>query len=343
MKPLAAHVVELPQPEDPFCLTVGQQHQEITPWIEMHPGCEIVLLLSGAQERYCEQHWMRIEPGNVSLIGCWESHSWRMLVPETTALVAYFSPEFLGDLHFDNIHWLSLFAPHPKDRPCGSSDKARRRLLNIASLIQDSVPGRVSDFESASITAWGHGGPRGAFTTWILGATPEDRPPAWETAVRVWLTEILLILYQDWGAQQDYLDRYHAHSGDLVRIMPALELGAGGDGELVRVSLKEAADACGFSVSQFRSIFRRTMGVSFGRFELARRLGQAARLLVTTDDSVESIADRCGFTDRSHLLRMFRQRYGKTPAAFRGEARESSEQAFKLVLESAEVGGLGPG
>jgi AraC-like DNA-binding protein len=67
------------------------------------------------------------------------------------------------------------------------------------------------------------------------------------------------------------------------------------------------------------------MGVSFGRFDLRRRLVEASRLLLSSGESVQSIAERCGFTDRSHLLRMFRRQYGKTPTEFRSAGASGRE------------------
>jgi AraC-like DNA-binding protein len=319
MSSLAAQVVEHPDAGESFGLVITEEQSESVPYFEMHQGFELVLLLTGSQERQCQQYNAALKPGNVALVSAWEPHSWRMATPGTTALVVYFLPEFLGDVHFEGIHWLSLFAAEPARRPRADGDEVRRRLLAIGHEVRTSAPSRIIHGHPPALAALGLGSRPGAITTRAVGDSPKNRPPAWETAVRLWVTQILLLLYQSWEHRQETRGNRRIESGHLAQILPALRLGTGPDGEVVRVSLEEAADACGLSVTQFRTVFRRTMGSSFGRFDLQRRLGQAARLLVTTRESVQQIAGKCGFTDRSHLLRMFRRRYGKTPAAFRSD------------------------
>lgn len=151
------------------------------------------------------------------------------------------------------------------------------------------------------------------------GTDSPQRCARTDTSRRLWVTQILLLLYQSWEHRREAARRPQVSSSHLAQILPALRLDTSGDGEALRVSLEEAADACGLSVTQFRSVFRRAIGLSFGRFDLRRRLVKASQLLLTTGESVQSIAEQCGFTDRSHLLRMFRRQYAKTPAEFRSE------------------------
>ena len=47
------------------------------------------------------------------------------------------------------------------------------------------------------------------------------------------------------------------------------------------------------------------------------RLQNAKRLLVTTHDSIEQVAENCGFDNTSNFIRLFKQRVGMTPTAFR--------------------------
>jgi transcriptional regulator GlxA family with amidase domain len=59
------------------------------------------------------------------------------------------------------------------------------------------------------------------------------------------------------------------------------------------------------------------MGLSFGELVLRQRGARAAQLLLSSDVSLEAIADELGFVDASHLHRMFARRYGYTPARYR--------------------------
>ena len=59
------------------------------------------------------------------------------------------------------------------------------------------------------------------------------------------------------------------------------------------------------------------MGVSFTTYLCDFRLNIAARLLVTTDDSILSIAESCGFFNLSYFNRTFKKKYGVTPGGYR--------------------------
>jgi AraC family transcriptional activator of mtrCDE len=53
------------------------------------------------------------------------------------------------------------------------------------------------------------------------------------------------------------------------------------------------------------------------RFVRDVRLQRAARLLRETDLSVDGVANRVGFSSRSHFSRAFRDDYACSPAQFR--------------------------
>ena len=53
--------------------------------------------------------------------------------------------------------------------------------------------------------------------------------------------------------------------------------------------------------------------------EEARRLEQAARLLLGTRESVSSIAAQVGFESPAYFTSLFRARYGKTPSRYRDD------------------------
>jgi len=308
MRSLGPEVLQHPQPGALFGVIITHEGSARLPYYEdVHPGFEIVLMLTGSQERHWENCVIALAPGDVALVNAWEPHRWRPTAPNTTALVIQCMPGFIGNVHFDGVHWLNLFATEPPLRPGTVGEDLRRRLLALGHEISGSASSRTIRSAAGAV----------AEAVDFIGESPDERPPAWETTVRLWATQILLLLYQRWEHRQEAARRPQVSSSHLAQILPALRLGTSDDGEAIRVSVEEAADACGLSITQFRSIFRRTIGVSFGRFELRRRLIEAARLLLTTGESVQEIAEHCGFTDRSHLHRMFVQRYAKTPAGFR--------------------------
>jgi len=47
------------------------------------------------------------------------------------------------------------------------------------------------------------------------------------------------------------------------------------------------------------------------------RMAEARRLLLHSDEMVDVVAERVGYADATHFIRMFRREHGATPAAWR--------------------------
>lgn len=77
----------------------------------------------------------------------------------------------------------------------------------------------------------------------------------------------------------------------------------------------------GMSENNFLRIFRREVGVTPQHYIVQQRIHIAMQMLVETNDSLETIAQRCGFADRYHFSKTFRKITGKTPASFRRQAQ----------------------
>lgn len=84
-----------------------------------------------------------------------------------------------------------------------------------------------------------------------------------------------------------------------------------------KISIKEMAEACGFSQSHFMKFFKTTIGVPFTAYLNDYRLTMASRLLLSSEDSILTIAADTGFENLSYFNRVFKQRFGMTPREFR--------------------------
>ncbi len=73
----------------------------------------------------------------------------------------------------------------------------------------------------------------------------------------------------------------------------------------------------GLSRAQFSKLFTQFTGRSPARYLLGQRIAWSARLLQTTDDGIEEIAMRCGFSDRFQFSHAFRRVMNGTPAGYR--------------------------
>jgi AraC-like DNA-binding protein len=212
----------------------------------------------------------------------WEPHAWRTLVPDTENVVLVFLSDFLGEEKLGEISWLSPFAAPPRLRPWIRDQAMHRQALSIGREIAEEI---------------------------------SREEPGWLTAVRLGTLQLLFRVCRKWSPPTEAVDTSRASTTSLSRIMPAIALIQ--ERRPGSVTVREAAAACGLSRSRFGTIFRQTMGASFGQFSLRARLGYAAHCLLTSDLPVEAIAQRAGFVDASHFHRYFVKSYGRTPREYR--------------------------
>jgi AraC-like DNA-binding protein len=88
------------------------------------------------------------------------------------------------------------------------------------------------------------------------------------------------------------------------------------------VTQREVARHCGLSRSHFSRAFKHTTGLSPREWQVRSRLDRVKELLADPARSIAEVAIHCGFSDQSHLTRVFQEREGVTPARWR-RAREA--------------------
>lgn len=93
------------------------------------------------------------------------------------------------------------------------------------------------------------------------------------------------------------------------------------DGSQPPPTLAELAMDCGIHPIHLATTFRRHAGCTIGEYGRRLRVGEAARLLMTTNQPLADVALAAGFADQSHFSRVFRRHTGMTPATFRKSAR----------------------
>jgi AraC-like DNA-binding protein len=83
----------------------------------------------------------------------------------------------------------------------------------------------------------------------------------------------------------------------------------------------ELAAHCHYSEDHFARLFRQTIGQSPAQYVIERRVSRAAQLLLYSSATIEQIAARTGFPNRFYFTRVFTQRLGVSPAAYRHTTR----------------------
>jgi AraC-like DNA-binding protein len=86
------------------------------------------------------------------------------------------------------------------------------------------------------------------------------------------------------------------------------------------LSLADVARAVGRSATHVAGVVRKETGRTVGQWILEYRMAEARRRLRGTDERVDVIAERVGYADVTHFIRLFRRTHGLTPAAWRRQA-----------------------
>lgn len=78
-----------------------------------------------------------------------------------------------------------------------------------------------------------------------------------------------------------------------------------------------AAARLGVSCGYFHLLYKKYFDTTFLSDVIRARVQSAEELLLATRDSVERIAERCGYLNTEHFIRQFRSTTGTTPAQYR--------------------------
>jgi len=274
-------------PAHPFWMGVGEGLPPAPSGVHVHNGFEIAITLSGSVKFEFGQCQLAVTAGDVGLCGLWEPHKATLTDPAgTSQVVVIFLPEFLASSPRDAAPWMSLFTAEPEHRPRLRRAKVRQTALAIGCHMRDEL---------------------------------DSRQKRWDEMLRLDLLRLLLVLEREWRRPLAAPRQPDLYPAALGRIMPAVSLVH--EDLSRRVSCSQAAEVCGFSEPRFRSLFRRVMGVGFGRFSLRARLGFAAHCLSSTGLPLQQVVEATGFADLSHFHRVFSKHFGCNPTRYREQAR----------------------
>jgi AraC family transcriptional regulator, transcriptional activator of pobA len=83
------------------------------------------------------------------------------------------------------------------------------------------------------------------------------------------------------------------------------------------LTLREVAREVGRSEAYVTTALKRATGQSAVEWIIAGRMAEARRLLLHSAERVEAVAERVGYADSTHFIRLFQRAHGATPAAWR--------------------------
>jgi AraC-like DNA-binding protein len=89
-----------------------------------------------------------------------------------------------------------------------------------------------------------------------------------------------------------------------------------------KMKIDDLADIIGISRSYFTGIFKKEVKMSPQEYLINLRLEKAAALLRSSEESVQTIAQKSGYEDSLSFSKVFKQKYGMSPKMFRAEKVE---------------------
>lgn len=101
-------------------------------------------------------------------------------------------------------------------------------------------------------------------------------------------------------------------------------------------TLPTLARAVNLSVRALTTAFVAATGVTPLQYQQDLRLGHAEALLATTDQPIERVARTCGYADARHFRRLFAERHGISPRAFRATRKLRQAGAKPVDLDHGE-------
>ena len=138
----------------------------------------------------------------------------------------------------------------------------------------------------------------------------EEKNPGWELALMANTTKLMLYLYRAFNEQST--GPLKAEKPELLdQVLEYIEQHLH-----EKITLSEVAHHFYVSQSTITQTFRNKLGLSFYRCVTQGRL-IAAKRLIESDQSLESIAEAVGFTDYSAFYRSFKQEFGISPRQYR--------------------------
>ncbi len=89
-----------------------------------------------------------------------------------------------------------------------------------------------------------------------------------------------------------------------------------------KLDVREFAEHFGMSIPTLTNILKRKFGKTPYQYYLSVKIGLAKHMLVSSQTSVEDIAARLCFTDRTHFSKLFKRETGLSPAQFRNSKKD---------------------
>jgi AraC-like DNA-binding protein len=244
---------------------------------QIHSHWETGVVITGGYRNIYPGKALELKTGGMWWHGPGEPHGYAVTEEKTTVLVAQFNPEVIYSYPALGPGPLRISLPflRPELRPAlqRRSAASRRNILQLAE---------------------------------TLAAETFSNRPDRETAQRLYFWLLLNEAVRDFPLAGSAGGRRERGAEEILKVVQYINENLG-----KRITLTAASRLAGQCRTRFAQQFKEAMGLPFAQYLIKRRLEGVQQDLARTPLKLSAIARRWGFYDGSHLLRSYRQYYGR--------------------------------
>lgn len=253
---------------------------------EAHFEYQMLLITGGKAALFIDHKQYTLEKKSLVFISRLERHSFIIQEKPYQRYVASMS----GDLIMSNIkdtELISIFLQRPKEfrHVIALSDEAYDRLLPLFTCMAEEFASKPAFYVARSAT----------LVVAILISLYRAHPQFFPVRSHTNISEAVL------NAQR-YVNNHFDQS----------------------ITLQEIADLNFISRHTLSIAFKDIVGSTFKDYLILFRITEAKKLLITTDDSVELIAEKVGYQNVNNFVQIFKSREAMTPLQYRKHWHQST-------------------
>ena len=252
--------------------------------LEWHRAIKIIYIQSGSLTVTVESHTRELSAGQCILINANIMHSTKCTAPNT-AIVFQIPIDFAGT-YIPNINSLVF---HINDETTDPKEMTKIDILKN--------------------------------TLEKMQVANDMQPDGFLLVFNSLLFDILFQLYHNFSTPVLHANP-NKKKKELDRLNPVLQYIAQNYNH--PIPLQEIADVAILQPGYFCRFFKNTMGTTFLEYQNELRLSHIYQDLIETDDPVNVILERHGFTNYKLFRRMFRENFGDTPTNIRKAVSSNS-------------------
>jgi len=151
-----------------------------------------------------------------------------------------------------------------------------------------------------------------------MGRELNEKTPGYCQALWLQLQQLLLELYRHPALKANTLP-----GASLVPQWIQIALHDINSNPLQCGGLAELSEKACVSAGHFSRVFKQVTGMNVTDYVNAKRIAKAKELLLASDDTIESIAQQCGFQGMRHFYQLFMRLTGETPKRYRRQVKGS--------------------